>query len=325
MDCRSLLDRLTRLGSRVVESDPEALAHCQHCRQCAQAFKAEQKLDRLLAADFPELPHSTAAINKIMAAVACAVSDSTVLSYLDDSLEGRGRDQYESHRLSCAQCQSREASHNEVWRLLEHGFPAALAHNEAAVERCRRSIFGSKRRRKAVKHTSPAYGVYLKVAAAILIAFGLLAFAMKKSSDTEVAKSTPFVKDKAPKQDKDPEFIEFGPKSPKSERQKPLVVELPKDKPELDKVEPKKEFEAAKNKADQAKEPRFARKEAVKKEPLRTKEKRSQEEMLLASLSKEDRQLVKNMELLEEMEATKNLDKFVDSDLLTVMTLEDFE
>jgi hypothetical protein len=332
MNCRDVVEILSLHGSRGVDEDTTAAKHCKRCSKCARQLSAERELDKLLQVEFTGLASSKSAMSQIMAAIGCDVTDSIVLSFLDDSLpEGTERELYEQHRSSCAQCQSREASHNEVWAALKHGFPAPLEFNPAAVDKCQDRVFGSRRRpnrRSSSIQPKNDYLFYAKIAAAVLVTFGLSGLFLNKPKTNEVAKNTPTVKDKIKVKDKAPELIDLTPKDKPIKKPENTAIKndskpvkqntekAPEIKPEVIK-KPRPEPRTT--------DPALAKKTPNREIPVKTEQKLSEEQIALASLSKEDRQLIKNLEVLESMEEAANADLALDSDLLSILTLEDFE
>lgn len=335
MDCRTVLDLLTTLGSSGIDRDISAKAHIDQCSSCAAQFKAEQELDALLGAEMPEMPSSGAAMGRIMAAISsCQVSDSTVLSYIDESLAGPERSDYLAHRESCSSCQSREASHLEVWAMLEHGFPLPLPYNKEAVERCQEAIFGAQNappqrsRRSKSQGLSigprPPMSVYFAAAAALLVAFTLAALFFKQTEQNDVAENTPRVKDvindngsKRKKSFAPLRDILKDVKAPDEPKKDPKKTNIPQDKFKKTPERPEKTAPKKTPKMD------FAKKDPVK-DPLKTSPKKQGSDALLASLSKEDQELILNLDVLEKMDEAENLDLAMDSDLIAAMTLDDF-
>lgn len=340
MDCRTILDILTTLGSTAIDNDSSAQAHVDKCSSCAEQYKAEQELDAMLAADMPGMPSSSDAMSRIMASLAqCQVSDSTVLSYLDESLSAEELSSYEDHRKSCASCQSREASHLEVWEMLEHGFPAPLPYDQAAVDRCQEAIFGVKQSapKPALQNVQrpgplsigprPPMTLYYAAAAALLVVLSLGALFFKQAEQNDVAENVPRVKDVI--KDRGSKEKSFAPLRDvlKKETPEPQSPESKKDDPKksdpLKRTSPKVETP---KKPDPKPTPKmdFAKKDPAKP-PVKTNPEEPTSSALLASLSKEDRELVLNLDVLEKMDEAENHDLMMDSDLLSAMTLEDFE
>lgn len=340
MDCRTILDILTTLGSTAIDNDSSARAHVDKCSSCAEHYKAEQELDAMLAADMPGMPSSSEAMSRIMASISGPqVSDSMVLSYLDGSLEGEDLEFYEKQRETNPACQSLEASHREVWEMLEHGFPAPLPYDQAAVDRCQEAIFGVKQSapKPALQNVQspgplsigprPPMTFYYAAAAALLVALSLGALFFKQAEQNDVAENVPRVKDVI--KDKGSKEKSFAPLREvlKKETPKPQSPESKKDDPK--KPDPLKE-RSPKVETPKKPEPKptpkmdFAKKDPAKP-PVKTNPEKPASSALLASLSKEDRELVLNLDVLEKMDEAENHDLMMDSDLLSAMTLEDFE
>ncbi|MDF1663674.1 MAG: hypothetical protein P1V97_18035 [Planctomycetota bacterium] len=333
MDCRTVLDILTTLGSSGIEHDTGAQAHIERCAGCAKQFKAEQELDALLETELPGVPSSSAAMSRIMATLSsCQVSDSTVLSYIDESLSATERRDYQEHRESCSSCQSREASHLEVWAMLEHGFPAALPYNQEAIDRCQEAVFGSqsaapRQSRSQSRSRSrngglsigprPPMTLYFAAAAAFLVAFTLAALFFKQPEQNDVAENTPRVKDVI--RDNNSKKKDFAPLRDALKENAPDEVKKTPEKQTPPEDKSKKTDKAP----NQTPKMDFAKNDPVK-DPVKTSPKDQGSNSMLASLSKEDQELILNLDILEKMDEAENLDLAMDSDLIAAMTIEDF-